>query len=38
VGPEAYVIPGLENLLVPFTDRVDENVYSFRELKEGLEK
>lgn len=38
VGPETHVIPGLENLLVPFTDRVDENVASFRELKEGFEK
>jgi MoaA/NifB/PqqE/SkfB family radical SAM enzyme len=32
VGPDAYVIPGLERWQVPFTDRRDENVSSFREL------
>lgn len=29
--PEAYVIPGMEQLLVPFNDRANENVSSFKE-------
>jgi MoaA/NifB/PqqE/SkfB family radical SAM enzyme len=32
---DAYVIPGLETLQIPFNQRMEENVFSFRQLKEG---
>jgi MoaA/NifB/PqqE/SkfB family radical SAM enzyme len=32
---ESYVIPGLERLQVPFNQRLEENIFSFQELKKG---
>jgi MoaA/NifB/PqqE/SkfB family radical SAM enzyme len=32
---ESYVIPGLEDLQVPFRQRTEENVSSFKELRKG---
>ena len=33
--PEAYVIPGLETWQIPFNERFEENVASFREIKKA---
>jgi MoaA/NifB/PqqE/SkfB family radical SAM enzyme len=33
--PDAYVIPGLEEWQIPFNERLEENVASFREFKKA---